>query len=135
MRLSERNKQPIHYATYSSKTEILDEYDNPTGAYTVTYSNPVSANWNVGYVESEAEVQAFGIQAVDTIVVVAEKDGFPLDESSILWYGITPTLEENGTTKTPHNYRIAGIRPSLNTVKFYAQKVDVTQAVEEGGGS
>ena len=49
-------------------------------------------------VESDADVAMFGVQAIDTIVGVADRAGFPLDETSILWYGITPTIKEDGTT-------------------------------------
>ena len=131
MRFSERNRQPVWYSTFVSKTEIVDEYENATGEYKITYSAPVKAAWNVSVVESDADVAMFGVQAIDTIVGVADRAGFPLDETSILWYGITPTIKEDGTTDTAHNYRVVGIRPSLNTVKFYAQKVSVTQVVEQ----
>jgi hypothetical protein len=131
MRLCERNKQSLWHANYVSHTEIVDEYNNATGEYTITYSAPTKAAWNVSVVESEAEVAMFGIQAIDTIVGVAEKDGFPLTETSILWHGITPVIKEDGTTDTAHNYRVVGIRPSLNTVRFYAQRVDVTQVVAQ----
>ncbi len=129
MRTLNRNQQPIYYATFVSKTEIVDEYENATGEYKITYSAPVKAAWNVSVVESEADIAMFGVQAIDTIVGVADRAGFPLDETSILWYGITPTIKEDGTTDTAHNYRVVGIRPSLNTVRFYAQKVSVTQVV------
>ena len=131
MRTLGRNAQPVWYATFASKTEIVDEYDNATGEYVVTYSAPTKAAWNVSVVESEAEVAMFGIQAIDTIVGVAEKDGFPMTETSILWYGITPTIKEDGTTDTAHNYRVVGMRSSLNAVRFYAQRVDVTQVVAQ----
>ena len=42
-------------------------------------------------VESDADVAMFGVQAIDTIVGVADLGGVPLDETSILWYGITPS--------------------------------------------
>jgi hypothetical protein len=131
MRLCERNKQPLWYANYVSHTEIVDEYNNATGEYTITYSAPTKAAWNVNVVESDSDVAMFGVQAFDTIVGVAEKDGFPLSETSILWYGITPEIKQDGTTDTAHNYRVVGIRPSLNTVRFYAQRVDVTQVVAQ----
>ena len=131
MRMLVKNAQPIWYANYSSKTELTDEYDNATGEYEITYTAPTKTAWNVAYIESEADVQMFGVQASDTVVIVADKAGFTLTPESILWYGITPTIKEDGTTDTAHNYRVVGIRPSLNTVKFYAQKVSVTQVVEQ----
>ena len=84
MRFSERNRQPVWYSTFVSKTEIVDEYENATGEYKM-----ISAG------------------------------------------GVRRTIKEDGTTDTAHNYRVVGIRPSLNTVKFYAQKVSVTQVVEQ----
>lgn len=131
MRMSERNKQPIWYANYSGKTELTDEYGNSLGEYEITYTAPTKTAWNVAYIESEADVQMFGVQANDTVVIVADKAGFTLTPESILWWGVTPIIKEDGTTDTPHNYRVVGIRPSLNTVKFYAQKVSVTQVVEQ----
>jgi hypothetical protein len=131
MRFSERNRQPVWYSTFVSKTEIVDEYENATGEYKITYSAPVKAAWNVSVVESEADIAMFGVQALDAIVGVASRNGFPLDETSILWYGITPEIKQDGMTDTAHNYRVVGIRPSLNTVRFYAQKVSVTQVVEQ----
>ena len=47
MRTLNRNAQPIYYATFVSKTEIVDEYENATGEYKITYSAPVKAAWNV----------------------------------------------------------------------------------------
>ena len=131
MRFSVRNRQPVWYSTFVSKTEIVDEYGTATGEYKITYSAPVKAAWNVSVVESEADIAMFGVQALDAVVGVASRNGFPLDGTSILWYGITPEIKEDGTTDTAHNYRVVGIRPSLNTVKFYAQKVSVTQVVEQ----
>lgn len=120
MRQLQRNKQPLWWANYASKTENKDEYDNPDGTYTIIYTEPQKSKWNIGYVDSEAEVQAFGIQSVDTLRIVAEKKNFPLTTESILWYGVEPTA--------PHNYVVAGIRPSLNELVFYARKVDMTYA-------
>ena len=45
IRTLNKNKQPI-YATFVSKTEIVDEYENATGEYKITYSAPVKAAWN-----------------------------------------------------------------------------------------
>lgn len=125
MRLLSRNKQTVWYSTYVSKTPILDEYGNDTGQSLITYSSPVKTDWNVGYIESEAEVEAFGIAARDTLRIAAEKDGFPLDEASIIWFNAEPT-SPFVVTDPHHTHRIAGIRPSLNELVFYAVKVDVS---------
>lgn len=125
MRLLERNKQCIYYALYEGKEPLTDEYGNPTGEYEITYSFPVKVAWNVGFVESDAEVEMFGITASSTLRIVAPKDGFPLDEASILWYGKEPKTPYD-PTNPEHNYAVAGKRPSLNELVFYARKVDIS---------
>lgn len=126
MRTLNRNQQPVYYATYTSKTGLKDSQGNLTGEYSLTYSKPVKAAWNIGVVESDAEVEMFGVHAIDTLTGVADKYRFPLDETSILWVGITPTIKPDGTTNTPHNYMVIGVRQSLNAVKFYARKVSAS---------
>lgn len=125
MRLLHKNKQPIYYAKFIGKTEIKDEYGNSTGSWRLTYSAPVKAMWNVSFVKSDAEVEMFGISAMSTLRIVAPKDGFLLDTASIIWYGKEPEFPFD-STNPKHNYVIAGIRPSLNEVVFYAKRVDVS---------
>lgn len=125
MRLLNRNTQLIYYATIVSKEEIKDEYSNATGQYQITYSAPVKTMWNVSYIDSDVEVEMFGIAATNMLRIVAPKDGFVLDEASILWYGKTPDLIYDATNPK-HNYVIVGIRPSLNQVMIYAKRVDVS---------
>lgn len=124
MRLSVRNKQKVYYATYVSKTAIVDEYGNETGESQITYSTPVLANWNVHGTETDAEVEMFGIKAINTIRVVAEKP-LSIDETSVLWYGKLPHSPYVATAPD-YNYRVIGILPTLNDAVFYAQKVDVS---------
>lgn len=122
MRQLNRNRQPLWYATFVSKKPFKDEYGNETTETEVTYSTPVKAMWNVDFVKSDAEVEMFGIQSKDMLRIVAPKDGFPLDTASIIWYGKEPESPYNATSPK-HNYAIAGIRPSLNELVFYARKV------------
>ncbi len=126
MRLMQRNKQPIWYANYESKKEIIDEYGNSTGSYEIKYTKPKRAMWNVGVIDSDAEVAMYGFNANNVIRVIADKKNFPLNESSVIWYGITPKLNTDGTTYTPYNYNKIVIRSTLNTTIFYAQRADLS---------
>lgn len=125
MRLNARNKQPVWYANYAGVESLYDEDQYEIGQK-VIYTNPVKAYWNISVVESDSDVQMFGVKAFDTIVGIAERNGFDLTETSVLWWGVEPEIKCDGTTDTPHNYRVVGIRPSLNHVRFYAQKVTVS---------
>jgi len=71
--------------------------------------------------ESDAEVEMFGILAKDTIRVICEKP-LPIDSASIIWFGIDPP-DPYTATAPGHNYRIAGIPPTLNDAVFYAVRV------------
>jgi hypothetical protein len=121
MRTCRANRQPLHYATYTERTEVEDEYGNLN--WNVDYTDPIAAEWNISTVDSDAEVELFGINAFEVIRIVPDAlpDGF--DEAAIIWHGVEPT--------EPHNYAIAGIRKTLNTVTIYARKVNVSYAVPE----
>lgn len=121
MRLSDRNKQTMYYATYSSKTEIIDSNGNKTGQFRITYSSPVQVNWNVHGVDTDAEVEMFGILARDTIRVVCEKP-IPIDETSIIWFDKVPDTPYVATAPG-NNYRVSGILPTLNDAVFYATRI------------
>lgn len=122
MRELSRNKQELYYATYKAKTEVTDDYGNKTGEYTISYNSPVKASWNVAFADSDAEVEMFGIDSKNILRIVADKD-CPVDDASILWFGITPhdPFAENAPD---HNYKVVGARPSLNGFMFYASKID-----------
>ena len=122
MRELRRNKQVIHYSTYNGKTEVTDEYGNKTGEYVISYNEPIKTYWNVAFADSDAEVEMFGIDSKNILRITADRD-CPIDDASILWYGITPhtPFAENAPD---HNYKVVGARPSLNGFVFYASKID-----------
>lgn len=121
MRTLKRNKQSLYYSTFVSKTDAVDTNGHLTGGHVTTYSSPVLIKWNVRGVDADSEVEMFGIKAVNTIRVVAEKP-LPIDSSSIIWYGKTPATPYVATAPG-HNYRIAGILPTLNDAVFYAERI------------
>ena len=47
MRCVMRNKTSFYYALYTGQTEIIDEYGNATGQYSVQYSDPIKSLGNV----------------------------------------------------------------------------------------
>ena len=60
----------------------------------------------------------------DRVIVMTGSDS-PIDESSILWIDTPPVLEPDGTTKTPHDYIVKQVAPSLNSVSIAVSKVTV----------
>jgi hypothetical protein len=122
MRSLERNKQTIYYALYDDKIPVLDEYGNDTGQTQPGYHNPVKLRARVSPNKGEANTEAFGLTA-DYDRVISTTDTLPLTETSILWVDTIPLLENDGSTKTPHDYAVKKVAPDLNNHQYAIKKV------------
>lgn len=125
MRALDRNKQKIFYANYTGRSVITDENGLETGEYTVGYTRPVSTEVNVSASRGEAYLDLFGTDLNYTNTIVTDKD-LGIDENSILWVGKN-AYQTTSTTSviTPHNYIVASVAKSLNSVVYAIRKVDV----------
>lgn len=117
MRTLEINKQPMWYALYLGKTEVLDEYGNHTGTFELTYSNPVYYPVNMSQSRGTSQVEAFGITAEYDRTFVTTDMNCPIKEDSIIWFGITPD------NNTPHNYVVYQVANSLNSITIAVRGV------------
>ena len=125
MRALARNKIKIHYANYRDKTSITDEYGNLTGEYRISYDNPVAVKANVSAARGESTTRQFGDDVSYDRIIVLDDPKFPIAESSILWIDTPPEILEDGSTKTPHDYIVKQVAPSLNSVSIAVSKVNV----------
>jgi hypothetical protein len=123
-----RNKTTIYYATLSEKTELTDEYGNKTGQYELTYAAPVEWAANCRWDSGAVQLEGFGLNQSGTRRIVTCDMDCPITESSILWIGITPTVDEQTGEVTPaHNYVVAGApERSLNQLAILVQEVNVS---------
>lgn len=119
------NKVKFYYASYMDKTEIVDEYGNITGEYKINYTNPVECRANISSIQGETKIRQFGVtESYDKVIVLNEKNA-PINEHSILWVDTLPTLNEDGTTATPHDYVVTKVAKSLNVTLVGIRKVTV----------
>ena len=125
MKALARNKIKIHYANYRDKTPITDEYGNLTGEYRISYDNPVAVKANVSATRGESTTRQFGDDVSYDRIIVLDDPKFPIAESSILWIDTPPEILEDGSTKTPHDYIVKQVAPSLNSVSIAVSKVNV----------
>lgn len=125
MRCMVRNKSKFYYASYIGETEIIDEYGNRTGEYTISYSNPRECFGNISAAQGEIQSRQFGESVSYDKVIVLDDKNTPLDEYAILWVDTLPYLNEDGSTETPHDYTIRKVAPSLNGVSIAIRKVKV----------
>ena len=85
-----------------------------------------------------AELEQYGITTGYTHRAVTENLDCPMNEESLVWYGIEPTRtvritsEVNGelvtteqTVPVPHNFTVVRKAKSLNHLIFYLKEVDV----------
>lgn len=126
MRCMNRNKVKFFYALYRGKAPIKDEYGNDTGEYEVKHGSPVEFSANISAAKGETQTRQFGENEIYDKVIVMDENAPPIDEYSILWVDSTPTIKEDGTTETPHDYIVKKVAKSLNVVSVAISKVNVT---------
>ena len=123
MRCLTRNKRAFYYALYSGQTEIIDEYGNVTGEYSVQYSDPIKMFSNVSAAQGEMQTRQFGESETYDKVIVLDDPKCPIDEYSILWVDTRPEVVDGVTT--PHDYVVKKVARSLNGVSIAISKVMV----------
>ena len=125
MRCMVRNKTTFYYASYIGETEIIDEYGNRTGEFSLTYGKPTRVSGNVSAAQGEMQSRQFGeSESYDKVIVLDDRNA-PIDEHSILWVDTLPHLNEDGSTDTPHDYIVRRVARSINGVSIAIGKVDV----------
>lgn len=122
MRSLERNKITIFYALYSSKIPVLDEFGNETGNYTSGFGNPVKLKINVAPNQGESSSNPFGTFS-DYDRVLSTTDRLPIDEMSIVWTDVVPVLELDGSTLTPHDFKVTKVAPYINQHRYAIKKL------------
>ena len=118
MRSLNKNKRQIYYALYLNDEPIIDEYGNETGESTPNYGEPIALRCNVSSAVGEDIVQAFGNFTNYTRVLCVGTANCPIDEDSIIWFGISP--------EEPHNYIVTRKADSINGILYAIREVTVT---------
>ena len=122
----ERNKQVFYFSSFTDKVGIVDEYGNRTGEYEVVFNNPTKLSGNISAAMGEMQNRQFGESELYDKVIVLSNPNVSIDEYSILWVDTLPTLKEDGSTDTPHDYIVKKIARSLNSVSIAISKVTVS---------
>ena len=125
MRCLSRNKRAFFYALQGEQVEIIDEYGNATGQYSVSYNPPHRILGNVSAAQGQTQTREFGeSESYDKVIVLDDVDT-PINEYAILWVDTLPRINENGATDTPHDYVVKKVARSLNSVSIAISKVNV----------
>lgn len=117
MRGLNRNKRQLYYALKVDETADKDEYGNETGEVTPVYGNAVALDVNISAATGEDAVQAFGNFTGYSRTMFVADNACPIDEDSIVWFGIEPT--------EAHNYIVVRKADSKNGILYALQEVTV----------
>lgn len=118
MRSLNKNKRSIYYALCTGETANVDEYGNETGESTPTYGEKKALRVNISAASGEEAVQAFGSFSGYTRTVCVSDISCPIEEDSVIWFGIEPT--------EPYNYIVVRKADSKNGILYALQEVTVT---------
>ena len=121
MRCSTRNKQPFWYAKQTEVEVGYDEYGNQCSTY-ATYGKPVKAYGNISPAKGKVVERQYGDDDLYDKTIVLEDRDTPIDEYTVLWIDITPSLNADGTLTidpatglmlTPWNYVVRKVGRGL----------------------
>lgn len=128
MRCVKRNEQPFYYALYLRTDTHYDSEGYENGKYPV-YDKPVltranisaSQGTNVYAAQGSTVAMQYGNDEQYKRVIVFEDRDIPINEQSVLWIDVVPSLDENGalemnddgTMVTPFDYIVSSIQRGL----------------------
>lgn len=118
MRSLNRNKRSLYYALYERDEAILDEHGNESSETQPIYGDARELRANVSAASGEDMAQAFGNFTNYTRVLCVADPSCPLNERSIVWFGVEPDK--------PHNYVVTRKADSVNGILYALQEVSVT---------
>ena len=118
MRSLNRNKRKIYYALRTGDKTNVDDYGNETGERTPTYGEQIALRVNISAATGEEAVQAFGSFTGYTRTMFVADNLCPIDEDSILWFGVEPDA--------PNNYLVVRKADSKNGILYALQEVTIT---------
>lgn len=123
MRSLERNKRLIHYALYTGKTPVVDEYGNLTGDYEPTYASPEKLRISVSAAKGKYSTMQFGgLEMYDKVMVTSDMD-CPISETTILWVDKSP-LDSKGKVNA-YDYVVTRVAKGLNSISYAIKRVNV----------
>ncbi len=122
MRSLERNKKTLYYALYDEEMPVTDEYGNDTGQTALGYHSPVKIRARITPNKGNSSEEAFGITTDYDRVIISTKE-LPLAETSIAWVDTLPIIKEDGSTDTPHDFKVVKIAPDINVHQYAIKKL------------
>lgn len=147
MRCLSRNKKDLWFANRIEEQYVTNTEGLKTGEKEQSYEAPrkirvsMSMSSGANNLGSQGMVvlDPYGLTTAYTHNAVTEDMNCPMNEESIVWYGIEPTrtvtvtrvvngetVTEEQTVNVPHNFVVVRKAVSLNHLIYYLREVDVS---------
>ena len=140
MRTLNKNKQKMYYALQDKEIPVyeLDDDGNvkymeidgvmvpiETGDTKLVYSLPVEFSGNIAMSGGESQAAEFGLNLADySAVLVMDKGEIPITETSLIWHGSEPEINDDGTVNQfSADYTVVKLSPSINSDRYALKKV------------
>ena len=117
MRTLKRNKRPVAFAFYEGVTELLDDNNNYTGEYSVSYTDPVKTLMNVSGGRGQADIALFGLTQTFARTATTEDLITPFNTETVFWVEKDPDTE-------PFDYRVVAVSRTINQVVLALAEVE-----------
>ena len=124
MRLLGRNKQVVYYSNFVSAA-MATSGNLYTGSRNKTYGEVKSVWAYVKTAIGSSATEPFGNIATKTRMMYYENGEADINDDSLLWVGINPTVVNSKPT-IPHNYVVSGIARGINHTRVSIEKVTVS---------
>lgn len=136
MRDLKRNQREMYYSLYTEQSAD-SEYDVLDTV--AKYSAPVKFKASLSAGKSDSDDSPFGKDiSYDRIISTVKKD-LPITETSLIWYGVKPTLLADGSADpSSANYKVAaapldgldGVRIAIKRIAKSGSVVGSTEDVD-----
>lgn len=143
MRVARSLKQKMYYSLYEGETPIYETDDEgnvqyytdsegnqiplETGETKKSYAEPVEMWASISFSGGEVEAKEYGLSVSDyDSTLIAEKDAYPLTETSVIWYGETPQYADDGETEVDANsatFRVVAVKPSIHISRYLLKRI------------
>lgn len=138
MRDLKRNQREMYYSLYTEQSAD-SEYDVLDTV--AKYSAPVEFKASLSAGKSDSDDSPFGKDiSYDRIISTVKKD-LPITETSLIWYGVKPTLLADGSADpSSANYKVAaapldgldGVRIAIKRIAKSGSVIESTEDVDSG---
>lgn len=140
MRIAERNKQPLKYATLVGEetvyekdaqgNRIIDYIDEEGNVYyrilgtKTVYNAPVDFKASIAFSSDEIQAVEFGVDVSNyDATLLFNLNEFPITETTYIWYKSTPEFVDGVVDINSADYKVISVKPSRRYTKVILKRL------------